>query len=298
MPEHAPGDTPGHLDIDAVSAFIDRDLHDDDFAVISMHLTQCPDCKREVLEVRTTVFLLNTLPQYEPRRSFCLGQEHMRASRRRATQVAPTWETGGLPASVATATAAATAAPPRFTSWLPGLQVAAMVAGVLLLLVTVGDWRGFSGDLSPQQFAAPTAAAGLPAEQAPAAALAPDAEQPPAAPAPSAAFLAEVDSEQPVTTSGGTNLADSASQEVSEQSVSRSAVSSTASAGAAAVTQPLTGADTASAPVSTVTSGDTEAAVSASEPGSRLRLVQIALFAILAWLVVTIVGLRWVRRLR
>jgi anti-sigma factor RsiW len=82
MPEHAPGDTPGHLDIDAVSAFIDRDLHDDDFAVISMHLTQCPDCEREVLEVRTTVFLLSTLPQYEPRRSFCLGQEHARASRR------------------------------------------------------------------------------------------------------------------------------------------------------------------------------------------------------------------------
>jgi hypothetical protein len=38
--------------------------------------------------------------------------------------------------------------------------------------------------------------------------------------------------------------------------------------------------------------------VSGREPGSRLRFVQIALFAILAWLVVTIVGLRWVRRLR
>lgn len=286
MPEHAPGDTPGHLDIDAVSAFIDRDLHDDDIAVISMHLTQCPDCEREVLEVRSTVFLLSTLPQYEPRRSFCLGQEHARSSRRHAAQAAPAWAAGPLPASVAPASAATAVPPPRFTSWLPGLQVAAMVAGVLLLLVTVGDWRGFSGDLSPQQFAAPTAAAGLPAEQAPA-----------AAPAPNAAFQTEMDSEQPVTTSDGTNRVDSASQELSEQSASRSAVVSTRSAGAAAVTQPLTGADTAPA-VSTVTVESAESTVSGREPGSRLRLVQIALFAILAWLVVTIVGLRWVRRLR
>jgi anti-sigma factor RsiW len=287
MPEHAPGDTPGHLDIDAVSAFIDRDLHDDDFAVISMHVTQCPDCAREVLEVRTTVFLLSTLPQYEPRRSFCLGQEHARAARRRAAATAPARDAGALPASLAPAVTAAATTPPRFTSWLPGLQVAAMVAGVLLLLVTVGDWRGFSGDLSPQQLAAPTAAAGLPTEQAPL-----------AAPAPNAAFQADVDSEQAVTTSDGTNLADSASQEMSERSISRSAVVSTVSTGAAAVTQPLAGADTAPAAVSTVTPENAETTVSGREPGSRLRLVQIALFAILAWLVVTIVGLRWVRRLR
>ena len=112
MPEHAPGDTPGHLDIDAVSAYIDRDLHDDDFAVILTHVTQCPDCAREVLEVRTTVFLLNTLPQYEPRRSFCLGHEHARAARRRAAQAAPAWDAGPLPASVAPASAPA-AAPPH-----------------------------------------------------------------------------------------------------------------------------------------------------------------------------------------
>jgi anti-sigma factor RsiW len=287
MPEHAPGDTPGHLDTDAVSAFIDRDLHDDDFAVISMHLTQCPDCEREVLEVRATVFLLSTLPQYEPRRSFCLGQEHARAARRRAAQAAHASDTGALPPSVGPVTAPAAAPPPRFTSWLPGLQIAAMVAGVLLLLVTVGDWRGFSGDLSPQQFAAPTAAAGLPAEQ-----------EIPAAPAPNAAFQPEMDNEQAFTTSDGTNVADSASEEVSERSVSRAAVVSTSSAGAAAVTQPLSGADNAPAAVSTVTPGDAETTASSREPGSRLRLVQIALFAILAWLVVTIVGLRWVRRLR
>ena len=115
---------------------------------------------------------------------------------------------------------------------------------------------------------------------------------------PNAAFQADVDSEQAVTTSDGTNLADSASQEMSERSISRSAVVSTVSTGAAAVTPPLAGADTAPEAVSTVTPENAETTVSGREPGSRLRLVQIALFAILAWLVVTIVGLRWVRRLR
>lgn len=283
MAEHVPGDAPGHLDIDAVSAFIDRDLQERELAVMSLHLTQCPACEREVLEVRTTVFLLNALPQYEPRRSFCLGAEHARAARRRAAQADVAWDAGTLPASVAPAAAAGVLAP-RFTGWLPGLQVAAMVTGVLLLLVTVGDWRGFSGDISPQQLAAPTAAAGLPSE----------AEAPP--PAPRAAFLPDTGSEQVITATGGTNLADSASQEVSEQGLSRSAA---VSSGAAAVTQPLAGSDTA--PASAVETAAPEAADAATterEPESRLRFVQLALFAILAWLVVTIVGLRWVRRLR
>jgi hypothetical protein len=289
MPEHAPGDTPGHLDIDAVSAFIDRDLHEEDLSVISLHLAQCPECTREVLEVRTTVFLLSSLPQYEPRRSFCLGQEHARASRRRPATVAPAWDSAPLSSAPAGGPAGGAVAPPRFTSWLPGLQVAAMVTGVLLLLVTVGDWRSFSGNLGQQQLVAPTAAAGLPAEEAPM-----------AAPAPNAAFQADSDSEMPAVTSDGTNLADSASQEMSEQSASRSLAISTASSGAAAVTQPLAGGEPASAPaaVSTVTAGEQDRAESEREPGSRLRLVQIALFAILAWLIVTIVGLRWVRRLR
>ncbi|MCA9877322.1 MAG: zf-HC2 domain-containing protein, partial [Thermomicrobiales bacterium] len=207
MAEHAPGDAPGHLDIDAVSAFIDRDLQKHDLAVISLHLAQCPACEREVLEVRTTVFLLNTLPQYEPRRSFCLGAEHARAARRRPPQADAAWDAGTLPATVGPAAAPGVPVP-RFTGWLPGLQVAAMVTGVLLLLVTVGDWRGFSGDISPQQLAAPTAAAGLPSE----------AEAP--LPAPRAAFQPEAARDQVITTSGGTNLADSASQEMSEQGVS------------------------------------------------------------------------------
>src|ERR671910_904976 len=78
MTDHHPADRPGHLDIDAVSAFVDRDLEPDDLTTIEFHLHECPACHQEVLEIRATVVLLAGLPQYTPRRSFCLGHEHAR----------------------------------------------------------------------------------------------------------------------------------------------------------------------------------------------------------------------------
>ena len=97
MTDHHPADRPGHLDIDAVSAFIDRDLEPDDLTTITFHLHDCPACHREVLEIRTTVVLLAGLPQYTPRRSFCLGHEHARAFRRRSRAGNQPWSAGDLP---------------------------------------------------------------------------------------------------------------------------------------------------------------------------------------------------------
>ena len=74
MTEHGPADRPGHLDIDAVSAFVDRDLPPDDLATIEFHLGECPPCRREFLEIHATVLLLAGLPQYAPRRSFVPAQ--------------------------------------------------------------------------------------------------------------------------------------------------------------------------------------------------------------------------------
>src|SRR3954453_15610321 len=79
MSDQLPGDRPGHLDIDAVSAFIDRDLTADELALLAGHLTDCAACHREVLEIQATVMLLAGLPQYTPRHSFVLGTEHARA---------------------------------------------------------------------------------------------------------------------------------------------------------------------------------------------------------------------------
>ncbi len=145
MTEQHPADRPGHLDIDAVSAFIDRDLGPDDLATIEGHLHECPPCYREVLEIRTTVVLLTGLPQYTPRRSFCLGHEHARAGRRRGR--APRGLSWSGPFAPSTYPASATASVThgdsgRAAGWLPGLQAAAMVVGALLLLVTTSDLIG------------------------------------------------------------------------------------------------------------------------------------------------------------
>ena len=107
MTDHHPADRPGHLDIDAVSAFVDRDLEPDELTTIEIHLHECPACHREVLEIRTTVVLLAGLPQYTPRRSFCLGHEHARAARRRrlprGALLVRTLRPAGYPASAASA---------------------------------------------------------------------------------------------------------------------------------------------------------------------------------------------------
>jgi len=142
----------------------------DDLATIAFHLSQCPACQREVLEIHTTVVLLARLPQYAPRRSFCLGREYARMRRGRHARSAPAWAIPVLPASQMTAAgipAAGAGSGAAFGGLLAGLQAAAVTVGALLLLLTAGDLM-------------------LPAEQPVhlSAALAPQATQPADAPMP------------------------------------------------------------------------------------------------------------------
>jgi hypothetical protein len=306
MTDHHPADRPGHLDIDAVSAFVDRDLEPDDLTTIEFHLRECPACHREVLEIRTTVVLLTSLPQYTPRRSFCLGHEHARASRRRLP-LGQSWSgpfaPAGYPASAASAAVHARAG--RAGGWLPGLQAAAMVVGVLLLLVTSSDLMGMP----------PQPADWLSDGEAPVRQLefrAPPAPEsvPPAAPAPndasaSGAALAPASSDSApslglaANPAEGTTEGDSASQEVLEEAeIADTAPSVATSPALAAVTQavPTPGAGLARGPETATADADAPAATDAQP--TRLRLAQLILAFALAWLVVTIVGLRWVRGLR
>jgi hypothetical protein len=292
MTEQNPADRPGHLDIDAVSAFVDHDFSPDELAMLAMHLHACPGCQREVLEIRTTVVLLTGLPQYTPPRSFCLGHEHARASRRRSPPGNQPWSGGDLPPGYP---AAALGASPRGASWLPGLQAAAMVIGALLLLVTSSDLFGMppqpaawldEPEAAPMGYLATSAS--LPAQPVPTAALEPDAAVAPPAAAPEREAAAGIAAEQ----SDGTFSDDGASEEVpAGDELARTAPAYATSAAIAAVTQavPTPG-------VAAREPADAEAA-DPNEP-SRLRLVQIALAFALAWLVVSVVGLRWVRGVR
>ena len=312
MTEHQPGDRPGHLDIDAVSAFIDRDLGPDELATIEFHLHECPPCYREVLEIRTTVVLLAGLPQYAPRRSFCLGHEHARAGRLRSRGPR------GLPwaGSVVPANDSAPAMAPiahddrgRAAGWLPGLQAAAMVVGVLLLLVTTSDLIGI-----PPQPASWLSETEQPIQQ-PEDLSAPAPEAPPApAPAMQPAVGAGSESEtvsDPAAAnpdssfrlageeSGGTASDNRASEEVLEDAETANTAPSVAtSAALALVTQavPTPGTGFARSP-DTATDGADAPAATDAQP-SRLRLAQLVLAFTLAWLVVSIIGLRWVRGLQ
>jgi anti-sigma factor RsiW len=306
MTDHHPADRPGHLDIDAVSAFIDRDLDADELTTIEFHLHECPACHREVLEIRTTVVLLAGLPQYTPRRSFCLGHEHARASRRRLPRGhfwSGPFASAGYPASAASSVAHAEAG--RAAGWLPGLQAAAVVIGALLLLVTTSDLLGM-----PPQPAEWLSDPGAPVQQLDFRAAPAPESAPPAVPAPEAAGDSDValapagSNPEPSfnvasNPSEGTTSDNSASEEMLEdEETANTGPSVATSAALAAVTRavPTPGAGLARSPETATADADAPAATDAQP--SRLRLAQLALAFALAWLVVTIVGLRWVRGLR
>lgn len=71
-----PRATRQHLDTDALSAFLDDRLDGNLNTAATGHIAACPDCRRELAELRATVSLLGGLPQYRPRRSFTLGSEY------------------------------------------------------------------------------------------------------------------------------------------------------------------------------------------------------------------------------
>jgi Putative zinc-finger len=314
MTEQHPGDRPGHLDIDAVSAFIDQDLGPDDLATIEFHLHECPPCYREVLEIRTTVVLLSGLPQYTPRRSFCLGHEHARAGLRRGRVSHGLSWTGPFTSAASPASATASVAhgeSGRAAGWLPGLQTAAMVVGALLLLVTTSDLIGMppqpadwlSDPEAPitqiENFSAPAPEA--PSAPPPALAPASDSgrENETASESDPAAANPNSSSSLAGNESGGTTSDDSASEEVLEDAETAiTAQSAATNAALAAVTSvvPTPASGLARSPDAATDGADAPAATDAQP--SRLRLAQLVLAFALAWLVVSIVGLRWVRGLR
>ncbi len=109
-----------HLDTDALSAFIDNRLEGDLTLAAEGHIATCPDCRRELAELRATVSLLNGLPQYRPRRSFALGPDYAHPVR--------------------------TSRFARLLPILPRLQAATVACLLLLLLVGAGDMLTQVGD--------------------------------------------------------------------------------------------------------------------------------------------------------
>lgn len=112
-----------HLDLDALSAYLDGALEPGEQAAARAHLAACAACARDLAELRATVSLLQGLPQYAPRRSFQLGPEHAPEANVAAARVGRGLE-GWFE---------------RLLPWFPSLRIATVAVAVLLVAVIAGD---------------------------------------------------------------------------------------------------------------------------------------------------------------
>ena len=106
---------------DRLSAYIDGRLEQRDREDLDRHLVACPDCRRDLSELRATVQALQDLPQAEAPRSFALTPGHLERP--------------------------APAAPPRPAPGLmTGLRLAAAALTVALVAVVFVDLGGVADD--------------------------------------------------------------------------------------------------------------------------------------------------------
>jgi hypothetical protein len=307
MTDQPTGERPGHLDIDAVSAFIDRDLHPNDLSALEQHLALCPACRREVLEIHATVLLLAGLPQYAPRRSFSLTAEHARAARRTRTSLERPWA-DPLSAHPYQAPAAARVAGYRSAGAFAGLHAAALMIGALLLLVTSSDFLGIPPQpaawLEPEHLQTVTYQSVSPSQPATAVQPAARVASAPNVMVTATALASEAPSAMVAEHFDGTSSDTGTSQGLTATGAEAPpAPPDAATSIAAAMAQARPTAVASLRQSATQAAQGTVGTVAArplprsAEP-SRLHLVELALAFALAWLIVTIAGLRWVRRMR
>lgn len=114
--ESEEGSTPPHLTPDQLTAYHDGDITTAERLNLDEHLRTCPACRRELRDLRSTVALLQGLPEYRPRRSFQLTPD-------RVTAAHSWWERLGF----------------RLLPALPALRAATVATAILLVAVGVGD---------------------------------------------------------------------------------------------------------------------------------------------------------------
>ena len=252
-----------HLDVDALSAYLDRQLTPEEMAAARAHLATCSACGRELAELRATVALLRELPQYLPRRTFQLGRTHAR--RRAGRGALGGWFERLVPA-------------------VPALRIATVAVAVLLVAVIAGDLvsnRGAGPELVLQTGDQPAELVNAPApddalDAAPAPAMqAPAAEQARSRPA------AIPTTSQPDADEEAASFAESAAEAGTESTVPASS---------------MAGDDRAEDAPGVVSPAPAAEPEPASPPPSGWRLAQVGLGLALLWLIVSLAGVAWLRR--
>lgn len=272
-----------HLDLDALSAYLDGALEPGEMAAARAHLATCPECAQDLAEMRATVALLQGLPQYAPRRSFQLGPEHARGAEGATARVSRGLE-GWFE---------------RLLPWFPTLRIATVAVAVLLVAVIAGDLVTNRGSESsgPAQTGrimadATDSGAELPAP-APAMEVPPieeDAESAQDVAPRSAAFqptMSVFAESEPLATGESITFG------------ARDALTGTDSAVPASLEVDEAGEDASrlvASPTAPATAAPEEPEPAAGPSG--WRLAQVGLGLALVWLIVSLVGLNRIRRNR
>ena len=271
-----------HLDLDALSAYLDGALEPGEMAAARAHLATCPECGEDLAELRATVALLQGLPQYAPRRTFQLGPEHARGATR-----APARVTRGVEGWFE-----------RLLPWFPTLRIATVAVAVLLVAVIAGDLVTNRGS----EMAGPGQSRGIMAD-----ATTSEAEMPAPAPAMEAPPVADEDAElareaAPRSAAYQPTMSTFAESEplATGESITfgaRDAFSGTESTAPASMEMDEAEEDASGivvSPAAPATTAPEEVSDPAAGP-SGWRLAQVGLGLALVWLIVSLVGLNRIR---
>lgn len=300
-PTIADGGTGRHLDLDLLIAYQDGELNGAERRAAAAHLGACPDCRRELAELRATRGLLGGLPHYAPRRPLTLGPEHARrptgADRLR-----------------------------QFPTLLPPLRAATAAVAALLLLVSVG---GFVADRDAADRSAIDQPASDFLEEAPGqpidggAAIEQEREEESAAPTePMAAMPAVAPQEAPTDAEAAEDAFEAAAPQAASDQVATDEVAGDEAAGEAAPSlgraaateavavapapatlipgaAPVDGAARSPSPVPTpaaiAPTAESAAAADSAPAVSGWRRAQIGLGLLLVPLLVALIALEWHR---
>jgi anti-sigma factor RsiW len=283
-----------HLSLEILSAYLDAELTADERGVVTTHLSTCQRCQSELQSLRATTTLMRSLPEMRPAKSFQLGPEYAKNAR---GAVGSRWLA-------------------RMLRLMPALRAATAAVAMLLVVVVAGDVLTNQENGNQERPAVTTNVTSTAANQY-------------TAPTSTSADSLMMESEAPSTSSGEADNAapaagaaapneaakeESATQENSEASAmqaqedgaadeSRAAESEQTSspalqpaAAAPTVTvEPSPTSEPTASPQPTATPGPSEASGTSEGRTSNWRIAEIALGLLLAWLIVTLVGLRRLR---
>jgi hypothetical protein len=296
-----------HLSLETLSAFIDGELSADERSSAGAHLSTCQKCQDELQSLRATTTLMRSLPEIRPARSFQLGPEYAEQARGAAGS---NWLS-------------------RMLELMPALRAATAAVALLLVVVVAGDvlTNTDGGNQAQEQSAVTTNSTSTTLAQgfAPTVAIPtntpsdtimmeseaptePASQSDNAAPAGAAAEKESTEASEESAAQEDTQVSAAQAEDSGEADESRAAEPESTenpapSLGAPAPTETVTSSPTVeptatatAVPTSTATPVPSKASGTSNGDVSNWRIAEIALGLLLAWLIVTLVGLRRFRR--